>query len=316
MDVDLLMERALDEDADEGGMMAWDGDGNAADDAMAEGDGEVDPLGHVKGGRGAKLYDAPELPHIREGRALMREIRREHELMRSLEGNGEGARVAAGGWGEAAGALVTGHQQQHSAEAQPEGLAHQGPDEMQRKRKATAEPARSGEVLQDGWGTKAQQQQQHSASQGAQPSNTQGSRERVMHLYGFVMERTEQPPAELMGPLGVPIYDAEPFWDPQLRGAPGASPPCPWPKPPPGTPAHRATHQQEGGESSPMAVDGSEQPDGPCFTSGNAEEVEPGWGFHGSCAGHAFGHAGCSWLHNFGMLLHQVIPPTALPPFR
>lgn len=66
MDVDLAIEQALDKDED-GGMMDVDDDG------------EVDPMGHVKGGRGAALYPAPELPLIRDGMARLKELRQELE---------------------------------------------------------------------------------------------------------------------------------------------------------------------------------------------------------------------------------------------
>jgi len=218
-----------------------------------------------------------------------------------------------------------------------------------------------------------QQQQQQAASateeRGAQPESS-AEPVRLLHLYGFVIERTEQPSHELMGPLGVPIYDASPSQHHQQAGESSTStaqpPPCPWPKPPAGTPVSRAASASQ--QTAPMAVDGSEQQQGSgqadggaWFTNGNADEVEPGWWvclfeikaqglkkqcfqcavldvsvyyllrhtqhhlmqfaclcrrFHGSCAGPAFGHAHTSWLHPYGMLLHQVLPAAALPPFR
>lgn len=350
MDMDVATERALDNDADGGMLMYHDGD-----------DGEVDPMGHVKGGRGATLYPAPELPHIREGRAQLKEMRREGvPLEVEAEAAGTEAMVAA----------VQARSKQYRQELEQERLMRCQQHQLQWEQGQVSDGAKEqelqalehlcGQLNEAAAAEQEQAQPQQQQEQAAdQPSaEQQGASSatkplRVLQLYGFVIERTEQPSQELMGPLGVPIYDTEASSEQSST----AQPPCRWPKPPDGIPA-RAQQQQQ---SESMTVDGAEQQqqqqEGVWFTTCNADEVEPGWcvfrmpdwittahlisscilstcfllmsilntifslfqyhrRFHGSSAGPVFGHARKSWLHPYGMLLHQVLPTAALPPFR
>eukprot|EP00983_Pelagomonas_calceolata_P134972 1162113-Pelagomonas_calceolata.AAC.2 len=373
MDVDLAVEQALDADAD---MEMDEGEAEAGQGAAAEEDdnGQIDPLGHVKGGRGAALYHAPLLHRIRDGMARLREIRMAEEMSMcantaggagvtpSADASGRaGVGVASVGgsgtvvqhWGGKKGAGMEADQPQQQAQpGQEHDHAHEVGQSQQQLEQLCAELDAAATEQQQGpddqkheQQQQQQQQQPHSATTGTtnprtqQPTQAAGpqSSERVMHLYGFVIQRTPQPSHDLMGPLGVPIYDATSMWE-HAQGdahcAPPrvAPPPCPWPQPPAGTPSDLGAAEQEdvlaavrAAAATAMAVDSTgqqqqqqqqqQQVSAP-FTNGNAEEVEPGWRFHGSCAGPAFGHARASWLHPFGLLLHQLLPPAALPPFR
>lgn len=185
-------------------------------------------------------------------------------------------------------------------------------------------------------GPQQQQPQQQPSSgpgNGAQAQGPQRARH-VMQLYGFVLQRMPQPSHELMGPLAVPIYDATSTFE---QHAAHDAPPCPWPMPPGPAPTLRTCptplppcYGRPGAAASAAAGGCGVGPTGACAASGDAAVGaggegaywggearlgEDGWAFHGCSAGPAFGRYGVSWLHPFGVLLHGVLPPAALPPF-